>query len=88
MLGGLGYCTYLYSSAESRLSEICSKIPPGFSLEELREFAERHGMNGHGASLPDSGDVFMVEEKTYGRYGCRILLEGGRVKKAEYDFAS
>ena len=85
LLSGISYCTYNFASAESRVKDLCSQIKPGMSVSELKAFGSEHGLGPQPRN--ESGISFMVESKTYGRYGCKILLEAGNVKTAEYNFA-
>lgn len=84
LAGGLTYCTYGYVTAESRLNALCAEISPGMSFRELEAFSARHGLR---SPRNPSGVNYLVETRTFGRYGCRVLLEGGVVKKSEYTFA-
>ncbi|MBS1197951.1 MAG: hypothetical protein H6R18_1736 [Proteobacteria bacterium] len=84
ILGGIAYFLYGFATAENRVKSVCVQIKPGMSISELNAFGIKHGLNpptGKG-----SGITFMVEAKTYGRYGCKVLLESGSVKNAEYSF--
>lgn len=85
LIGCVSFCTYNFASAEGRVRELCSEIRPGMSAAELREFATEHGL---GPTPPESGVAYIVESKAFGRFGCKVLLEGGVVKAAEYNFAS
>ena len=53
-------------------------------MDELRDFAARHGLN---APRNPSGAGFMVESRTFGRYGCQLELANGRLVSAQYHFA-
>jgi hypothetical protein len=83
LLGGLGYYIYGFASAESRLTARCAKIKPGLSIEELRVFAVEHGLR----APRGEGLNYLVETKTFGRYGCRVTVENKTVKESRYDFA-
>jgi hypothetical protein len=85
LVGGISFCSHNFASAEGRVRELCSEIRPGMSGTELREFAVQHGL---GPRPPEAGVAYIVESKTFGRFGCKVLLEGGVVKAAEYSFAS
>lgn len=85
ILGGPSYCAYNFVSAESRLRSICSKIQPGMTIKELREFASVHGLSPE--PKKESGINYIVETKTYGRFGCKVTTETGFVKESEYHFA-
>ena len=85
IVGGIGYWVYIYASAEGRVRELCGQIRPGMKVSELRGFAEQHGMR---KPTKDSGVDFVVEKKTFGRFGCTVTLGGGVVQSARYGFAS
>ena len=84
ILGGIAYIAYIFLSAENRVREACTEVKPGMTLAALRTFAEQHGMR---KPTRDTGVDFLVETKTFGRFGCKVTLESGVVRKAEYNFA-
>lgn len=86
ILGGLAYWFYGYYSAESRLTETCRAIHPGMNLVELESVALDRGIG----PVPQKRDgiAYMAEMKTFGRYGCRLVISNGRVVRADYDFHS
>ena len=83
-LGGLAYEAYLFASAEDRVRRACGEISVGMPISALRNFADGRGLS---APRADSGVVFLVETKTFGRWGCRVVLEKGLVQTATYNFA-
>jgi hypothetical protein len=84
ILGAIAYFSYIFLSAENRVREACAEVKPGMTLAGLRAFAELHGMR---KPTRDTGIDFLVETKTFGRFGCKVTLESGVVWKAEYNFA-
>lgn len=84
VLSSAVYSAYIFLSAESRVRTVCAQIKPGTSLASLRAFAEQHGMR---KPTRDNGVDFVVERKSFGRFGCMVTMEGGVVRKAEYTFA-
>ena len=83
LLGGLGYYVHGYITAESRLKALCGDIPPGMSADALRDFASEHGLlSPHG-----DGVNYLVEARTFGRYGCRVMVENQIVTESRYNFA-
>ena len=84
IIGSISYCSYFFGSPESRMRQTCGEISLGMSVAALSAFAKEHGLN-----LPhqELGVIFMVESKTFGRWGCRVTLEKGVVQSAEYNFA-
>jgi len=84
ILVGISYCSYNFLSAESRMRAVCNQIQQGMTVKQLQEFVSIHGL------IPQpkkSGTSFVVETKTYGRFGCKVITEAGFVKEAKYIFA-
>ena len=84
ILGSLAYCGYGYATAERRVRALCAEINPGMSIESLRSFAASHGLK---YPSQDSGANYLVESRTFGRYGCRVDTERGLVKRSVFSFA-
>lgn len=85
LLAGASYVFYGFVSAEGRLKEVCNQIKPGTSVADLRAFSKKHGLVP--GTSGETGVHFMVETRTFGRYGCTVILEAGIVKDAKYNFA-
>lgn len=79
------YYLYGYLTAATRLAALCAAVRPGTSVAELKTFGTRHGLIGHTA---ESGEIFLVEKRTFGHYGCRILIERGVVTQSAYKAAN
>jgi hypothetical protein len=84
ILGSLAYCGYGYATAERRVRALCAEISPGMSIEWLRSFADLHGLKN---PPQQSGQSYLVESRTFGRYGCRVDTENGEVKYSTFSFA-
>ena len=84
ILGSLAYCGYGYATAERRVRALCAEINPGMSIESLRFFATSHGLK---YPSQDSGANYLIESRTFGRYGCRVDTENGVVKRSAFSFA-
>ena len=84
-MGGIAYFVYVFATAEARIKEVCRQIKPGMSISHLRAFGVEHGLTPQPRN--ESGVNYMVEGKTYGRFGCEVAIEAGVVKHAEYSFA-
>lgn len=82
---GIGYCTSNFIGAEARVRAVCEQIKPGMPIAELQAFGLEHGLGG--LPFPQSGINFMVEKKTAGRFGCKVVLEAGVVKEVTYHFS-
>lgn len=83
LIGGVTFCTYNFASAEKRVRGLCAQIQPGMSLQELQAFASNHGL----VPQPHEGLSYIVEARTNGRWGCKVIIEQGVVKASEYNFA-
>lgn len=83
-VGGLACFSYLFGTAESRVRHICGQVTPGMSFSALRSFAETNGLS---RPYQESGMNFLVETKTFGRWGCKVVLENGAVKNVEFNFS-
>jgi hypothetical protein len=83
LIGGVGYCTYGFATAEGRVRQLCADISPGLPLATLRSFTSEHGLR----SPPNSGVSYLMEQRSFGRYGCRVTIENGVVKDSVYSFA-
>jgi hypothetical protein len=57
---------------------------PGITAAGLSAFAARHGLR---EPVAESGLALLVETKIYGRFGCMVTLESGRVQTVAYNFA-
>ncbi len=83
LLAGVAWYMVNFTWAESRVKDLCRQIQPGMSLDALKAFGLQHGLGPQPTKA--FGIVFMGERKTNGRYGCKIFLEAGVVKTAEYN---
>ncbi len=90
ILGGLlivsifAYYLYAFVGAEARMKKMCIEITPGMQFSELKALSLKWGVT---APQNDSGINYLVETKSFGRWGCKVVLEGGVVKSSEYNFA-
>jgi|SRR5580704_11322621 hypothetical protein len=84
ILGSLAYCGYAYATAEQRVRALCAEITPEMSIDSLRSVAASHGMT---YPSHDSGVNYLVESRTFGRYGCRVDTENGVVKRSAFSTA-
>ena len=83
VLGALAYCASNYLTAESRVRTLCRSIPAGAKLDALTEFASLHGLS---APTGRSDTEYLMESRTFGRYGCEVHLKDGVVQGAEYSY--
>ena len=85
VLSSTSYVFFSFISADGRLKKVCSQIKPGMPVAELRAFGKKHGVGPQPSG--ESGVHYMVESRTFGRYGCKVTLEAGIVKSADYNLA-
>ncbi len=75
------YYTYGYLTAATRLGALCTAVKPGMTAAELHEFARHNGLIGRPG---ERGVVYLIEQRTFGRYGCRLVIENGVVRTSTY----
>jgi hypothetical protein len=84
LVGAVVYIVMVYATAETRVRGLCSKITVGMTISDLNTYARRVGL---GPPAYSDGTSFVVEHKTFGRYGCRIEATGGSVRSVTYNYA-
>jgi hypothetical protein len=82
-LGSIVYYFNLYATAEKRVSQACLEFLPGSSVSEATQVATSHGMN---APRPGASIAYVVESKTFGRHGCKLVFTDGVLASSTYDF--
>jgi hypothetical protein len=70
-------------TADRRVRAECEMLTPGMTVNDLNTFAETHGLAP--PVTKQSGTAIVVESKTFGRYGCRVELDAGRIKNVSFD---
>ena len=78
------FFTYFKLTGEDRMRAICSQVKPGMTGAQLNQFVLDNRLNGFGA---DKGVSFLGDPRSYGRHECKVTMEAGAVKAAEYNFA-
>ena len=81
-LAAVSYFAMGFVSAGSRVHALCGSIAPGMQARDVALFAKSHGLGPPPAS---TGISFLVEKRTFGRYGCRVTMENGVVLTSDYD---
>jgi len=91
MVAGLGLLTLLvygissFFTAPSRVEKLCLGISIGMSVDELNTYARRVGLN---PPVSSGGEHSLVEDRSFGRYGCRVDIENGKVKSVRNESRS
>lgn len=78
------FFTYFNLTGEDRMRAICSQVKPGMTGAQLKQFVLDNRLNNSGAV---AGTSFLADSRSYGRHTCRVTMDAGVVKEAEYNFA-
>jgi len=78
------YSLFNFLTAEERVTALCAQIKPGMPLAELATFADKNGL---GPLRLREGTNYLVESKTYGRFGCVVVVKSGVVQQSKYNHA-
>lgn len=82
LIGVTAFYIASFATADSRVRKLCQKMHAGMSVTELNRYAEDVGLSPPARS---AGTSFLVEGKTFGRYGCKVEAVDGVVKTVEFD---
>jgi hypothetical protein len=85
LLGSIAYYGYSAATAERRVTALCAQIPMGQRPESANAFFKAHGF--HGTLSDQDGVRYLVEIRTFGRYGCKVTVKNGVIHAAEFNFA-
>lgn len=78
------FVTYFNVTGESRMRHVCGEVKAGMNKVALAKFIDDYSLNGNPV---DSGAVVLSSAKSYGRHTCKVDMEAGVVKAANYRFA-
>lgn len=78
------FFSYFNLTGEDRMRAICSQVKPGMTAAQLNQFVLDNRLNGSGT---DKDVSFLGDSRSYGRHTCKVTMEAGAVKAAEYNFA-
>ena len=78
-VAALAWFAYGLATGKERVGAVCAQIVPGLPFERLRAFAHVHDLS---PPRRESGTVFLVEKRSFGRHGCRVELVRGVVRRA------
>ncbi len=85
LLAALGYYVSLFVTADTRVHKLCDKIAVGMTVSEVASLAREAGL---GPAPKPAGVSFLVEKKTFGRYGCRVETADGIVRTSKFDVSN
>jgi hypothetical protein len=81
---GIGFFYYFSATGEERMRNLCVQVKPGISLDQLKAFAQENNIR---TSVNQEGTSFLGDARSYGRHTCKVVVEAGIVKSADYSFA-
>ena len=84
ILGGAMYYVQGFVTAETRIRAACAAISPGSTVDAARRVAASYGL---APPLTRTGINYVVDPRTFGRYGCRVEIGDGVVQSSTYNFA-
>jgi hypothetical protein len=77
-----GYFFYSLASAQGRVKPLCAQLH-GKALPELEAISAANGFTKP-TLAPGMDTGFIAERRSFGRFGCKLVFEGGYVQSAEY----
>jgi len=82
LIGVIGFYVVSFATADSRVRKLCGEMHAGMSITALNQYAKDAGL---GPAARSAGTSFLVEQKTFGRYGCKIEAIDGVVRTVGFD---
>ena len=68
------------------MTEVCTQITPGMSIDQLMKMAEEHGLGPRHLNA-EAKLAYLAEARSFGRHACKVEFEVGIVKSSTYNFA-
>jgi hypothetical protein len=78
------FFSYFNLTGEDRMRAVCREVKPGMTQAQLNQFMLDRRLNASGA---DKGASVLGDSRSYGRHSCKVTMEAGTVKAAEYILA-
>jgi hypothetical protein len=78
------FFTYFNRTGEDRMRAICSEVKPGMTQAQMDRFVLDKRLDGFAA---DKAVNVLGDPRSYGHHTCKVTMEAGTVKAAEYRFA-
>jgi hypothetical protein len=78
------FFSYFNLTGEGRMRAICKQVTPGMTAAQLNQFVLDNRLNDSGAA---KGVGLLGDPRSYGRHSCKVTMEAGVVKAAEYTLA-
>jgi hypothetical protein len=78
------FFSYFNLTGEDRMRAICNQVKPGMTRAQVNRFVLDNRLDG---STEDRGVSLLGDPRSYGHHSCKVTMEAGAVKAAEYTFA-
>ena len=78
------FFSYFNLTGEDRMRAVCKEVKPGMTQAQLNRFVQDNRLDAAGA---DNGASVLGDARSYGRHTCKVTMEAGAVKAAQYSFA-
>jgi hypothetical protein len=78
------FFSYFNLTGEDRMRAVCKEVKPGMTKAQMNQFVLDKRLNG---SVEDRGASVLGDSRSYGRHACKVTMEAGAVKAAEYSLA-
>ena len=78
------FFSYFNLTGEDRMRAVCKEVKPGMTQAQLNQFVLDNRLNG---SAGDRGVSFLGDPRSDGGSTCKVTMEAGAVRAAEYILA-
>lgn len=78
------FFSYFNLTGEDRMRAVCKEVKPGMTQAQVNQFVLDNRLDAAGA---DNGASVLGDARSYGRHTCKVTMEAGTVKVAEYRLA-
>jgi hypothetical protein len=78
------FFSYFNLTGEDRMRAVCKEVKPGMTKAQMNQFVLDKRLNG---AVEDRGASVLGDSRSYGRHACKVTMEAGAVKAAEYSLA-
>lgn len=82
----IAYFTYSLATGKERMTDICLRISPGMTIDQLLKLAEENGLGPRKLNA-ETKLAYLAESRSFGRHACKVELDAGVVKNASYNYA-
>ena len=80
-VAAIGYVGWTFIHAEGRVGALCKQMTPGLSMDALRAFAKANDL---GPQAVHTGTNYLMDGKSFGRFGCKVEVDSAGVVSSEF----